>query len=266
MNLVELLQQNVPLSSLLPGVRMAIVDFGHTNVDDSTLPAIAAAITQQVQQHFALPPPYGYDISATIRAAANPHDVQPEEWVIGLLAKPDQPNALGYHDQTPHGKPFIRVFPLLDAKDKESNGLSVTISHEVLEALADPNCARAAQARDGTFWAYEVCDAVEATCYEISGIKVSNFVLPAYFEPVSNLHNLKLDWMGLCKQPLEILKGGYGQWFDHNKGWQQVVHPQKSPRAYRQEVASLRSEQGGYVARTARRKSASATKTNGRSR
>jgi hypothetical protein len=214
-----------------PGVRMAIVDFGGTGVDPKSLPPIAAVLTKQAQQHFAIPPPAGYGISATIRAASGPQDVHPDEWVIGLLAKADQPNALGYHDQTPNGQPLIKVFPILDRKD--GGKLSVTISHEVCETLADPNGARAAQWSDGKFWAYEVCDAVENTSYPIDDVPVSNFCLPPFFEPVKSLQGRKLDWMGLCKHPLEILPGGYGQWFDPAKGWQMVQNSQKPPRPYR---------------------------------
>ena len=232
MSVLDLFRGLIPLHA--PGVKMAIVDFGGTGVDPSTLPAIAAALTKQAQQHFAIPPPYGYGIAAAIRAGSSPHDVQPDEWVIGLVAKPDQPGALGYHDETPSGKPFIKVFPILDRQD--GGELSVTISHEVCEALADPNGARAAQWRDGKFWAYEVCDAVEAASYLIDGVKVSDFCLPPFFEPVVSLTGLKLDWMGLCKNPLEVLPGGYGQWFDPTKGWQMVKHAEKPPRAYRLEI------------------------------
>jgi hypothetical protein len=144
MNLLELFQRS---TVHVPGIRMAIVDFGHTGVDAATLPAIAAALTKQAQQHFALPPPFGYGFGATVRAASGPHDVQPDEWVVGLVQKPDQPDALGYHDQTPGGKPFVRVFPLLDKAD--GGEVSVTLSHEVCEVLADPNGARAAQWKDG---------------------------------------------------------------------------------------------------------------------
>ena len=217
-----------------PGVHMAIVDFGGTGVDAASLPPIAAALTKQAQEHFAIPPPAGYGIAASIRAAAGPHDVHPDEWVIGLFAQADQPDALGYHDQTPNGQPLIKVFPILD---RQGGGkLPVTISHEVCETLADPNIARAAQWSDGKFWAYEVCDAVENSSYSIDGVPVSNFCLPPFFEPVKSLQGLKLDWMGLCKRPLEILPGGYGQWFDPSKGWQTVQNAEQPPRAYRREV------------------------------
>jgi len=231
MNILDLLRSAVATHAQVPGVKMAIVDYGGTGVDAATLPPMAAALTKQAQQHFALPPPYGYGLGATIRAASGPHDLHPDEWAIGLFATADQPGALGYHDQTPNGKPLIKVFPLLDKKD--GGELSVTISHEVCEALADPNGARASQWKDGKFWAYEVCDAVEETTYTIDGIHVSNFCLPPYFEPVSNLTGLKLDWMGLVKTPLSLLPGGYSQWFDPTKGWQMIQHSLKSPRNYR---------------------------------
>src|ERR1700746_2575114 len=110
----------------VPGVRMVIVDFGGTGVDPKKLAPMAAALTKQAQQHLDLPPPYGYGIGAVVRAASGPHDVRADEWVIGLVKDPDQPGALGYHDQTPTGQPFIRVFPLLDAQDGAQ--LSVTVS------------------------------------------------------------------------------------------------------------------------------------------
>lgn len=215
----------------IPGVHVVLIDFGGSAVTHDELVAAAAALTIQAQQHFGLPPPYGYGVGASVRAGAGPFDVQPHEWVIGLFSKPDVAGALGYHDQTPHGQPLAKVFPLLDAAD--GSRWTVTASHELLELLADPNIARCAQARDGKMWAYEVCDACEALSYTINGVYVSDFVLPPYFEPVSSMSGLKFDWMGHIKAPLEILPGGYGQWFDPARGWVQVTNFSKLPRAFR---------------------------------
>jgi hypothetical protein len=205
-------------------IKLCIKD--HVGVTQD-LNAIAAAITMQVQRDFAQSPPLGYGITATVRFDATSAKPHADEWVIGLFATADQPGALGYHDQSKTGVPLIKVFPLLD----DPANLSITISHEVLEVLADPNCARAAQSRDGRFWAYEVCDAVEQDSYDIAGVKVSNFVLPPYFEPDASKH---YDHMGLVKHALEIRPGGYGQWYDATRGWQQVLHQSVAPRAYRQ--------------------------------
>jgi hypothetical protein len=218
-------------------IEMVLIDFGNTGVDPAKLPLMASALTIQVQRDFALPPPFGYGITATIRAGRNSKDIQPHEWVVGLFAHADQPGALGYHDQTPGGQPLAKVFPLLDAAD--GGDLCVTISHEVLETLADPNVARAAQDMKGRFWAYEVADACEDTSYPINGLQVSNFVLPPYFEPIKSRRGLKLDFMGLMKQPLQILPGGYGQYFS-GSSWKQVTHSDKAPRGYRRAVKGRR--------------------------
>lgn len=212
-------------------INVVAVDFD-CKLDRKQLADVCMALTIQAQQHFALPPPYGYGIQANVRLAAGPFDVRPHEWVLGLFAKPTGPGELGEHDETPSGQPVAKVFPLLDP----SNPWSVTMSHELLEMLADPNIARCSLAEDGQIWAYEVCDACEQQSYGIhvpSGalVQVSDFVLPPYFEPVTNMRGLKRDWMGLIKRPLEILPGGYGQTFDPSNGWSQ--HQNAEMSAYR---------------------------------
>lgn len=222
-------------------IQIVLVDFGHTGVRRDELARVAMALTTQCQQHLALPPPYGYGISAQVRVGAGVFDVRPHEWLLGLYQHPDVAGALGYHDQTLHGQPLMRVFPPLDAQDGVP--WSQTASHEVIETLVDPNCARCALSWDGRLWAYEAADAPESEGYEVDGVLLSDFVLPPYFEPVRSLAGLKLDWMGLIKKPLEILPGGYGQWFDPQAGWQQVFAQEENsePRAYRRDHAGRRA-------------------------
>lgn len=229
-------------------VQIVLIDFEdkNTGVSKTERDRVAAALNVQFQQHFSQPPPYGYGISASIRVGAGPFDVRPHEWVLGLFTHPDVAGALGYHDQTANGQPLMKIFPPLDKQDGVA--WSTTASHEIAETLADPNIARCAQSWDGRIWAYEVCDAVEQAYYLIDGVEVSDFVLPPYFEPVSSLRGLKLDWMGLVKKPLAILPGGYGQYLDPLAGWQQVeaqaapgAGPASRPRAYRRDVKGRRS-------------------------
>lgn len=201
-------------------IQIVVVNFGNTGVSRTELARVVAALNVQFGQHFCLPPPYGFGIAASIRAAVGPFDVRPHEWVLGLYEKPDVAGALGYHDETAGGQPLMKVFPLLDQQDGVP--WSSTASHEIAETLADPNVARCAVSWDGRVWAYEVGDSVESTSYEIDGVQVSNFVLPPYFEPVKSLRGLKLDWMGLLSRPLQILPGGYGQYLEPDVGWQQV--------------------------------------------
>jgi hypothetical protein len=213
-------------------IAVVIVDHPDSGANNVDLVAIARALERQVQEHAA--PLLG--VTCTVGVASAPVS---GAWCIGLFKDADQPGALGYHDLTPDGLPLAKVFPLLDQQDGAD--LSVTISHELLEMLADPWLRLGMQTSDGRFYAYEACDAVEADSYDVDGVKVSNFVLPGWYGGGG-----KLDYLGLCTQPLEVRPGGYAQYYDPAQGWQQVVHNSVAPRAYRTRV-------GGRVERRARR-------------
>lgn len=212
-------------------ISIALVD--HTNkYAPEELARVATALTEQVRRDFSVPPPLGYGVSATVRpcGAVGP---LPHEWVLGLFEHPDQPGALGYHDETPAGLPVMKVFPLLDP----TQPWSVTASHEVLETLADPNLCKGAQnIHSGRWYALEVCDPVEDDTYEIGGVAVSNFVTPAYFEPPKEL--VRLDFMGLVKHPGEVRPGGYSQYWT-GRSWKTVEHSgqkMSAARAAKREV------------------------------
>lgn len=201
-------------------IAVAIVD--HANTTGVDLVAIARALEKQVQQHFA--PVYG--ISCTVTVASLP---LPGAWTIGLFTDADQPGALGYHDIV-GGLPLAKVFPLLDAQD--GTNLSTTISHELLEMLADPFLRLAVQSVDGRFYAYEACDPCEQEEYEIDGVTVSDFVLPAWY-----VGGDTVDYLGRCTAPLTVNPGGYAQYYDPAIGWQQVLHAELLPRAYRSRLS-----------------------------
>lgn len=214
--------------------KVVLVDFGDTNIQHADLLRLAAALQVQVNTEFCQPPPLGYGQAvAYVRTAKTAHDVQPDEWVCGFLAHPDVAGAFGYHDRTPHGLPFMKCFPLLDAQDGQP--WQPTPSHELLETLKDPELALCAQAPDGAIWAYEVCDAVEEDIYYIQGVPVSNWSTPAWFEPPADLTGIRFDWMSLCTQAFEIRPGGYGQTWDGSE-WQEVQSQAKTARAFRASV------------------------------
>ena len=204
-------------SASKPAIAIVDVDVG---ISSKELNGVAHALQIQVNRDFSLPPPHGYGISCTIRVAKSMTDIKPNEWVMGLYKTPDIQGALGYHDETPSGQPLMKIFPLLDTQAGQP--WSPTASHELLETLADPNICRAVQDSTGKFWAYEVCDGVENDSYVINGYYVSNFALPPYFEPPSNLTGVKLDYMGLCTTPMETRPGGYNQYWDGQQ-WQQIL-------------------------------------------
>lgn len=221
-----------------PAITISIVNHPGSGATDAELEQYAAALQRQMREHFC--PAWFLNDQVVVRATNTP---APSDWVVGCFEDADQPGALGYHDATPNGLPLAKVFPKLDKADGAN--LSTTLSHEIMEMLADPYLTRCVQDATGRIWALEVADAVENNEYEIDGVKVSDFVTPHYFEPPRDLAGVRLDHLELVKSPFEVLPGGYMQYFDGH-GWHQVLHRDQGPRAYR---SALR---GRYVRRGAR--------------
>jgi len=126
----------------------------------------------------------------------------------------DQPaGVLGYHTEDQGGK----LWGIVAAQPELSNGGKVTtgdwsvssvLSHEVLEMFIDPNCNLWSNNGKGSIYTFEVCDPVEAPTYAVNGVSVSNFVTPAWFDPLAG-SGTKFDKLGLLAAPFGILKGGY---------------------------------------------------------
>lgn len=184
-----------------------------TALPDARVQAIAAALQTQVSRDFA--PLWGIDA----RVAYYPKGAQPASaWWLACFDTSDQAGALGYHDVTPTGLPLGKAFVGSDLQYGYEP--SVTVSHELLEMLGDPEIDQCVQVGPATFFAYEVCDACEADQfgYKINGVLVSDFVTPQWFRPNGRG---KLDFTGHVKRPLQLLRGGYiGLWTPHG-GWTQ---------------------------------------------
>jgi hypothetical protein len=152
----------------------SFVLINQSSQDGAQLAHIAAAVELQLNCDFA--PYWGGSYKVRVGAATDVAAVG-DVAVLLLDALPDAPDAAGYHDTLPNGAPIIRI--VFDAS------VSVTISHECLETAADPGANRWAWGTDGSEYALEVCDPVEAFSYDIDGVSVSAFVLPDYFDPGS---------------------------------------------------------------------------------
>ena len=144
---------------------------------------------------------------------------------LALMDDTDQAGALGYHDLTNEGLPLGKVFAKTDMQYGEE--VSVTASHELLEMLADPYISYTMLTGQGATvigYAWEVCDACEDSrfAYEINGIKVSDFVYPAWFQVWRKEGSTKFDHMSKITKPLQLIEGGYiGVWTPAT-GWQQM--------------------------------------------
>src|SRR5689334_18791295 len=112
-------------------------------VSKSEFSATVHAVARQVHQDFA--PLWGMDADIRGIAIARESKPNPEtalsDVVIYVGELDDDPqkvaNAIGYHDLTNKGIPYGFVFTDIAAKIGED--WSTTLSHEVLELLADPD-------------------------------------------------------------------------------------------------------------------------------
>jgi len=120
---------------------------------------------------------------------------------------------LGFHteDQGAQMWGVVAAKPELDNGGQVTTGdwsVSSTLSHEVLEMFVDPNCNLWANDGKGTAYSLEVCDPVEAPTYTVSGVAVSNFVTPSWFDPLAPA-TAQFDKLGLLTAGFSVLTGGY---------------------------------------------------------
>jgi hypothetical protein len=135
-------------------------------------------------------------------------------------------DADGYHEANFSGIPYGFVF--LELADALKENWRVTLSHEALELVGDPEANLLVQGphprlpHRTVFHYFEMCDAVQAESYEIDGVPLSNFVLPLYFT-ASPERGGRNDFLG-TKQGRQTLKsfgvnpGGYIGFFDPSIG------------------------------------------------
>jgi hypothetical protein len=173
-------------------------------VNQATVPlgvdfdALIAALNIYVSKFIA--PVWG--CSATLMRS---NKIASRAWNMVFLDNADAPGALAYHDLTADGFPILKVFVKTTLADNAL--VSVSASHELVEALIDPACQLWADGPGGHEYAYESADAVEETDFPVNGIRMSNFVFPAWFESFRKTG--PFDQLGKCTKPFQLLSGGY---------------------------------------------------------
>jgi hypothetical protein len=213
--------------------------------------ADAAAMTQAIAAQVRLDAAPLWDRApAAVIYYTDPSAVPPAAHGIALVDTiADQPQGvLGFHTEDQGGKLWgvVAAKPELDSGAKVTTGdwsVSSVLSHEVLEMFIDPNCNLWANDGKGSAYSFEVCDPVEAPTYEVSGVSVSNFVTPAWFDPQAAA-TAEFDKLGQLKAPFTMVKGGYVVF--ETAGKEQQKFGDEFP-AWRREMKS------GPLARTRRR-------------
>jgi hypothetical protein len=161
---------------------------------------LTAALQKCYDQYFV--PIWGYPVKLY-----NTKEEKPSDWQFVYFDTADQAGALGYHDLTKDGQPVSKIFVKTTLQANEL--VSVTACHELFEMAIDPIANLWSESGDGVEYAYEMCDPVEEDTFSVDGIKMSNFVHPAWFEPFTHPPGTKYDHLGLLKKPFTMTKGGY---------------------------------------------------------
>jgi hypothetical protein len=204
-------------------MRIAVLNQSQ-RVTDADVATMCAAVDRQVKQHFC---PAWNRLPVDVFFAHSRSDAE-GSLVVVVLDKPDVDDALGYHEETgdvPDGKIFVSPVldnggvVLCDVARPDKTSVASVLSHEVLEALGDPDTnlyADGPAIAQGSEYAVEVCDPVEADSYVVqvpdaptgTPVAVSNFVLPAWFDPESP-EGVATDYLALLKSPFQLRSGGY---------------------------------------------------------
>ena len=211
---------------------MIISIINHTNgkVSDEELQVAIRAVNRQIAHDFE---PY-WSVGAKLRLEGRSTDTPDTmklqdmrgDSVLYLWDRVDVEDALGYHDTNNRGIPFGFVFTELSQKLGED--WTVTLSHEALELIADPEVnllvsgPHPADPKKSVFHWYEMCDAVQAESYKVDGVDVSNFLLPLYFTSEDEFEG-RNDFLGRRHQKkalrsFGINPGGYIGFFNPHSG------------------------------------------------
>lgn len=164
-------------------------------IDDAAFAAAVAAIGVQVSRDFG--PAWGCAATLTpLRQDLKGLEANIDGAAHAIIYVGDQASdptlgvdgTFGYHARNFGELPYAFVY--LDVCKQYGEAWTCTLSHEILELLADPTTALSADgpapAGVGTpgqrvRYSLEVCDPTQGDAYEIGGVQVSNFVTRAYF-------------------------------------------------------------------------------------
>lgn len=237
---------------------MIISLINHSDIPDADVQEALRAINTQLEYDYR---PH-WSIGATLRleghSADKPEKETPRDMrghaVLYLWSGSDVDDALGYHDANAAGIPFGFVFTELAKQLKEP--WQVTLSHEALELVGDPEVNRLVQGPHPSqpekyvFYWYEMCDAVQTEHYEIGGVPVSNFVLPLYFTG-DNESGGRNDFLGTVDKTSRktlssfgINRGGYVGFFNPETNEDETVSRRGDKRAQARLAAKQKFRSG----------------------
>jgi hypothetical protein len=211
-------------------VIISIINRTKSGLADDLVQRVIRAINRQIREDFEPYWGFGAQLRLEGRAGRRPSiqslsDMRGDA-VIYLQDEVNLDGALGYHEKNNRGIPYGFVFTELSEKLGEN--WTVTLSHEALELVGDPQAnllVKGPDPRDRrrqVFHWFEMCDAVQSEVYKIDEVEVSNFVLPLYFTPDEQPGG-RNDFLGTLGtgqslQSFSVNPGGYIGFYDPRSG------------------------------------------------
>jgi hypothetical protein len=215
-------------------ITVAVIN-ASTVIQNDQVEAAVDALQTQVRDDFA--PVWGIDAKLTFLADHPGSDKiadmlqalkpLPRSWWLVILDNSDVAELLGYYDLTSEGLPLEKVFAETDTQNGRM--WTVSASNALLQMLADPalnlTAFRPTSEATGRLYGYDVCNPCKADEYEINGLRVSDFVYPAWFEWFHETGSTQFDHRNLVQAPFELRPGGYIDVLDVNPGtgWRPLV-------------------------------------------
>lgn len=208
---------------------ISVINLSDGAVPDGELQRALRAVNRQIAEDFG--PYWGFGAQLRLegksgrkRATVEPADMRGDA-ILYLRNVARVSDAEGYHDRHFSGIPFGFVFLEVSKALKEE--WTVTLSHEALELIGDPEANLLVQGphpseRRKVFHWFEMCDAVQDESYVIDGVRVSNFLLPLYFTS-SDERGGRNDFLGTLTKgrtlrSFSVNPGGYIGFFDPKAG------------------------------------------------
>ena len=202
------------------------------NVSDDLADAEAATviIALQAADDGLLRPAWGFDkcVYSFMPRGQRPQTNDPR-WAITLEHSSTDPGIGGYHDDQA-GRVYGRCF----VGDCLRYGVSwtVDVSHEAFEMRGNPDVDATVTLADGRIAAHELCDPTEddSLAIDVGGIKISDFVLPAYFTGGAKPWDYQRRLAGPCPT---LATGGYQSLYANGEWTQVTARKLGGPHSYR---------------------------------
>jgi hypothetical protein len=178
---------------------------------------VTKVLERQVNEHVAP----AWSVTADVRLIGPRSEPRKDAWRLVLLDEHDPDGDDGYHELTRGGHPQGLV--LLREAMQCKTGWTSTASHELLEMLVNPDTQLSVFVYDddvgGRVYSCEICDPCQDDpfCYELDRVWLSDFVLPAWFEPWTVHDKPAFDHAGKLEKPFKVAPGGYMSFYEARK-------------------------------------------------